>query len=127
MSDQSENAPEQFSVAVSAPPKEETQQERKRRGTNPKRQPRYSVILWNDNDHTYEYVIVMLRALFGHDRTRGMQLATEVDTRGKVIVLTTTREHAELKRDQIHAFGKDELIAHCVGSMSATIEPIPTE
>jgi len=30
-----------------------------------------------------------------------------VDTQGKVIVFTTTKEHAELKRDQIHAFGKD--------------------
>ena len=41
------------------------------------------------------------------------------------IVLTTTREHAELKRDQIHAFGKDPLIATCQGSMSASIEPMP--
>jgi len=127
VSDQPENAPEQFGVAVSAPPQEETEQERKRRGAKPKRQPRYTVILWDDNDHSYEYVILMLRALFGHDRPRGMQLATEVDTRGKVIVLTTTREHAELKRDQIHAFGKDDMVASCAGSMSATIEPVPTD
>ncbi len=40
-----------------------------------------------------------------------------------MIVLTTTREHAELKRDQIHAYGKDALIAACKGSMWATIEP----
>ncbi len=32
-------------------------------------------------------------------------------------------EHAELKRDQIPAFGKDDLIAGCKGSMSASIEP----
>ena len=35
----------------------------------------------------------------------------------------TTKEHAELKRDQIHAFGKDVLIPRCAGSMSASIEP----
>ena len=29
-------------------------------------------------------------------------MAEKVDTEGKVIVLTTTKEHAELKRDQIH-------------------------
>jgi len=40
-----------------------------------------------------------------------------------VIVLTTTFEHAELKRDQIHAYGKDSRISRCKGSMSATIEP----
>ena len=32
-------------------------------------------------------------------------------------MLTTAREHAELKRDQIHAYGKDALIAACKGSM----------
>lgn len=90
----------------------------------PKRQPRYNVILWNDDDHTYAYVIHMMQKLFGHPIEKGMQIAKEVDAQGKAIVLTTTREHAELKRDQIHAYGKDDLIAGCKGSMSSTIEPI---
>jgi ATP-dependent Clp protease adaptor protein ClpS len=81
------------------------------------------VILWNDEDHTYQYVIAMLMQLFGFPAEKGYLLAKEVDTQGRVILLTTTREHAELKRDQIHAFGKDELIEGCQGSMSATIEP----
>ena len=89
----------------------------------PRRQPRYHVILWNDDDHTYQYVIVMLRQLFGHPPERGWKLAKEVDDQGRVIVLTTTMEHAELKRDQIHAFGADHLIARSKGSMSASIEP----
>ena len=37
-------------------------------------------------------------------------------------MLTTTKEHAELKRDQILAYGKDDLISNCKGSMHATIE-----
>lgn len=127
MSDHPNNEPEEFSVAVKAPAEEATEKKSKDSGSKPKRQPRYNVILWDDNDHTHEYVILMLKTLFGHDRQRGMQLAIEVDTQGKVIVLTTTREHAELKRDQIHAFGKDDLIAHCAGSMSATIEPVPSD
>jgi ATP-dependent Clp protease adaptor protein ClpS len=54
-----------------------------------------------------------------------MQMAVEVDSTGRVIVLTTTKEHAELKRDQIHAFGPDPLSSReCVGSMSAIIEPV---
>jgi ATP-dependent Clp protease adaptor protein ClpS len=97
--------------------------ERRRR----KRQPRYHVILWNDDDHTYEYVVRMLRTLFGHSPATGFQMAREVDTQGRVIVLTTTLEHAELKRDQIHAFGADRLIARSQGSMSASIEPVPVE
>ncbi|MBN1910599.1 MAG: ATP-dependent Clp protease adaptor ClpS [Pirellulales bacterium] len=90
----------------------------------PKRQPRYQVILWNDEDHTYEYVIIMLRELFGHPMQTGFQLAQQVDTQGRAVVLTTTMEHAELKRDQIHAYGRDDAVKTSAGSMWATIEPI---
>lgn len=94
------------------------------RRQKPRRQPRYNVVLWDDDDHTYDYVIRMLKELFGFPSEKGRQLAQEVDTNGKVICLTTTLEHAELKRDQIHAYGKDQLIAKCKGSMSSTIQPV---
>ncbi len=87
--------------------------------------PPYNVILLNDDDHTYEYVIHMLQKLFGYPPEKGFQLACEVDTTGRVIVLTTTLERAEFKRDQIHAFGPDKQIPRCKGSMSAIIEPAP--
>ena len=89
-----------------------------------KRQPPYNVVLLNDDDHSYDYVIAMLQQLFGYPREKGFLLAKEVDTSGRVIVLTTTKEHAELKRDQIHAYGKDRIVDDCQGSMWATIEPI---
>ncbi len=89
-----------------------------------KRQPPYNVILLNDDDHTFHYVIAMLKQLFGYPEEKGYQMAVEVDATGRVIVLTTTMEHAELKRDQIHAFGADPLSSKdCKGSMSAMIEP----
>ena len=93
--------------------------------SRPKKQPRYHVVLWNDDDHTYQYVVAMLQKLFGHPPEKGYLLAKEVDSQGRVIVLTTTKEHAELKRDQIHAFGADRLLARCKGAMSASIEPEP--
>ena len=98
---------------------------KKLKGQNarPKRQPRYHVLLWNDDSHTYEYVIAMLKHIFGHPVETGLQLAETVDREGRAILLTTTLEHAELKRDQIHAFGKDPFIKDCSGSMSASIEP----
>lgn len=99
---------------------DEARQEKK-----PRRQPRYNVILWNDDYHTYQYVMVMLWDLFSHPLEKGYLLAREVDTQGRAIVLTTTREHAELKRDQIHAYGKDPDIRNSKGSMFATIEPAP--
>ncbi len=92
--------------------------------TQTKRQPPYNVVLLDDDDHTYEYVIVMLQQLFGYPREKGYLLAKEVDATGRVILLTTTKEHAELKQDQIHAFGPDPFSSRaCAGSMTAIIEP----
>ncbi|TWT47304.1 ATP-dependent Clp protease adaptor ClpS [Botrimarina hoheduenensis] len=86
-----------------------------------RRVPRYHVILWDSEDHTFEYVQQMLRELFGHSSQECVKLAKQVDAEGRAVVLTTTLEHAELKRDQIHAFGKDEERG-TAGSMSASIE-----
>ncbi|MDB5308739.1 MAG: ATP-dependent Clp protease adaptor ClpS [Gemmataceae bacterium] len=99
-------------------PDTETQEEQKT-----KRQPPYNVILLNDDDHSYEYVILMLKELFAHPFEKGFLLAEEVDKTGRAVVCTTSLERAELKRDQIHAFGPDSRIPRCKGSMSAEIEP----
>lgn len=93
------------------------------RQTRPRQAPRYHVVLLDDDDHTYEYVIGMLGKLFGTVEEQAFQLASEVDSSGRVILDTTTLERAELKRDQIHTFGRDWRIARCVGSMTAIIEP----
>lgn len=84
--------------------------------------PRYHVILWDSDGHSFEYVEKMLRELFGHTKEQCHKIAKTVDEDGKAIVLTTTKEHAELKRDQIIAYGKDELMKNCKGSMHSTIE-----
>lgn len=89
----------------------------------PKQLPNWHVVLLNDDDHTYDYVISMLGQLFAHPVEKAYQLAKQVDTQGRAICLTTHKELAELKRDQIHAFGKDQAIAASKGSMSATIVP----
>lgn len=89
----------------------------------PQIQPPYNVLLHDDDDHTYEYVVKMLCALFRVPVEQAFLMAVEVDTSGRVIVDTTTMERAELKRDQIHAYGRDSRISVCKGSMTATIEP----
>ena len=110
---------------VAEPVEQTVLKERREKKKKPKRQPRYNVILWDDQAHTPEYVVAMMQKLFGHPVEKGLQIAKEVDSSGRAIVLTTTKEHAELKRDQIHAFGKDPVIRTCKGSMSASIEPLP--
>ena len=108
--------------AVAAPAKPRKDKKAAQNRPKPKQQPRYHVILWDDDDHSYEYVVGMMRALFGHQTQYGFQIAKEVDNSGRAICLTTTLEHAELKRDQIHAFGHDPAIRRCQGAMSASIE-----
>lgn len=88
-----------------------------------RRQPPYHVILMNDDDHSFDYVILMLKELFAHPTEKGSQLAMEVHKTGRAVVCTTSRERAELKQEQIHAYGPDPSIPKCQGSMTAVIEP----
>ena len=111
------------SAAVAEPISETVRRKKTSSDKKPKRLPPYHVVLWNDDDHSYEYVIRMLHELFGHPAEKGFLLAKEVDSRGRAVVMTTTKERAELKRDQIHAYGKDDQIRGCKGSMKASIEP----
>lgn len=83
----------------------------------------WNVVLLNDQEHTYDYVIAMLGKLFGHPLEKAVKIAKAVDSEGRAVVFTTHREHAELKQEQIHGFGRDALMAQCKGSMSAVIEP----
>ena len=85
--------------------------------------PLWNVVLVNDDDHTYEYVIEMLGKVFGHSKDKALLMALEVDTLGRVIVDTTSKERAELKQEQVHAYGPDPRIPRSAGSMTAEIEP----
>ena len=90
--------------------------------TQTRQAPLYNVVLWNDDYHTYDYVILMLQKLFGYPIEQGYQMARTVDTQGKVIVYTGAYEPAEFKRDQIQAFGADPILKESIGSMFATLE-----
>ena len=86
-------------------------------------QPLYHVILLNDEDHTYDYVVEMLQKVFGMSEATAFGHAVEVDTKGTTIVLTCELSKAELKRDQIHAYGPDWRLPRSMGSMAAIVEP----
>jgi ATP-dependent Clp protease adaptor protein ClpS len=83
----------------------------------------YHVILLNDEDHSYDYVVEMLRKLFGFTESKAFSHAVEVDTRGTTVLITCELSKAELKRDQIHAYGADPLLTRSRGSMAALVEP----
>ena len=83
----------------------------------------YNVVLLDDDDHTYEYVVEMLVKLFAYSETNAWNRAVEVDTSGRTVVVTCELEVAEFGRDQIHAYGADRRMPWCKGSMSAVVEP----
>lgn len=91
--------------------------------TSDRVQPLYHVILLNDEDHTYDYVIEMLEKIFGFSESKALSHAIEVDTKGTTILLTCELEKAEHKRDLIHGYGPDWRLPRSLGSMAAVVEP----
>lgn len=91
--------------------------------TRPRQTPLWHIVLLDDDDHTYDYVMEMLGKLFHHPVQVAYGMACEVDSTGRVIVETTVLERAEFKRDQIHAYGADWRLERSRGSMSARLEP----
>jgi ATP-dependent Clp protease adaptor protein ClpS len=85
--------------------------------------PLYNVVLLDDNEHSYEYVIEMLQKLFLHSGSDAFRHAVEVDTTGRTVVITCGLLEAEFGRDQIRAYGPDWRMESSTGSMRAIIEP----
>jgi len=89
-------------------------------------EPLYHVILLNDEDHTYDYVVEMLTKLFSMSEAAAFRHTVEVDTNGSTILLTCELSKAEKKRDQIHSYGADWRLPRSLGSMAALVEPAET-
>lgn len=85
--------------------------------------PLYHVVLLDDDEHTYDYVVEMLSSIFCLSTDAAFRHAVEVDTVGRTVVMTCEREQAEFGRDQIHAYGADPRMMVSKGSMSAVVEP----
>lgn len=85
--------------------------------------PRYHLILLDDDDHSYEYVVDLLGHVFGYGRDKAFAIACMVDSTGRAVVETADETTVRHHQGQIHQFGADPRIPRCQGSMSAIIEP----
>ncbi len=83
----------------------------------------FHVVLLDDDDHTYDYVIEMLQKLFLLSAGAAFNHASEVDATGRTVVLTCELEPAEFARQQVHSYGADWRMPRSRGSMSAELEP----
>jgi ATP-dependent Clp protease adaptor protein ClpS len=90
------------------------------------RTPLYRVVLLDDDDHTYDYVIEMLQKIFIFSLDQAYRHAEEVDTCGRTVLITCGLPEAEFARDQIQAYGPDWRLPRSKGSMSAVVEPAGT-
>ena len=64
-----------------------------------RREPPYNVIILNDEEHTFDYVIELLCKLFRHPLATAQELTWKIHTTGRAVVFTTHKELAELKRE----------------------------
>jgi ATP-dependent Clp protease adaptor protein ClpS len=85
--------------------------------------PLFHVVLLDDDEHSYEYVVEMLGNIFFLSSETAYRHAVEVDSTGRTIVITCELAQAEFGRDQIHAYGADPRMAVSKGSMRAVVEP----
>jgi len=86
-------------------------------------EPLYNVVLLDDDDHTYDYVVEMLVKVFAISEGAAFQHAVEVDREGRTILLTCAWEQARQKQEAVHSYGADWRLERSKGSMSAVIEP----
>jgi ATP-dependent Clp protease adaptor protein ClpS len=85
--------------------------------------PPYHVILENDDHHTMEFVIDVLRKALGYPDEKAFLLMHEAHTKGRAIVWTGSREVAELKAEQIQSFHEIHPDGRKLGPLGVSIEP----
>jgi ATP-dependent Clp protease adaptor protein ClpS len=88
------------------------------------REPLFHLVLLDDDDHTYQYVIRMLGDIFGYSREKAFAIACMVDAQGRATLMTGAKSEVEVKQDAIHAYGPDPRLERSHGSMTAILEPV---
>jgi ATP-dependent Clp protease adaptor protein ClpS len=80
------------------------------------------VILLNDEEHTYHYVVELLTKVCGLNKTQAFRCAVEVDLTGRTPVFRGSREKCELIKQKIEAYGPDHRLTHSSSSMRAEVQ-----
>ena len=83
-------------------------------------------MILNDEEHTFPYVIECSSSSSG-TLPKAEELTWRIHTTGRAIVYTTHKELAELKRDQVIAYGADPGSRNSKGPLRCYVEPAPVE
>lgn len=65
----------------------------------------WKVVLWNDPVNLIEYVVWVLRSLFGHSEEKATELTMQVHHEGRAIVADGPLERAEVDCLRLHRHG----------------------
>ena len=90
--------------------------------TEQDKSPLFSIILFNDEEHTYGYVIEMVAKLFDKSQQEAFEIAYEVDYIGQAVVKTCPYEEAVVGCKQILKYGPDPILGYSRGSMKAIVQ-----
>lgn len=63
------------------------------------------VIVWNDPVNLMTYVTFVFQKLFGYSKEVATKLMLDVHNRGRAVVSSGTRDHAENDVTRLHAYG----------------------
>jgi ATP-dependent Clp protease adaptor protein ClpS len=97
-----------------------------REETRTRRLPPYHVVIANDDDHSIEFVVEVLKKVLGCPLERALQLTLEAHTSGRAVIWTGPKEVAELKAEQVQTFHEvRERDSQDLGPLTCTIEPAP--
>jgi ATP-dependent Clp protease adaptor protein ClpS len=117
---------DEMTVAVASPPLPKRRRKKRPADAKPKKQPPYAVVVLNDDEHSFEFVVETFSKVFGYPREKSFSLASQIHNSGRGIVWSGSREVAEFKRDQIRSCGPDFHAAKKVAfPLGVTIEPLP--
>ena len=98
---------------------------RARQESKPRRQPPYAVVLHNDDKNGMDFVVGVLKKVFGYSTTKAIWLMLRAHTTGQSHVWTGCLEVAELKADQLRSCGADpSMVEQGATKLHVSLQPL---
>lgn len=98
--------------------------EKQKAATKPARPPKFKVMLLNDDYTPFEFVIDVMRDIFGKTTEQAEVLATQIHQEGKGVCGVYIKDIAELKQTRAMQFARQE--GHPLQCVLAPDSPEPS-
>lgn len=90
--------------------------------TETRTQKAFKVVLFNDEDHTYDYVVEMLTHVCRMAKEQAFRCAVEVDMEGRTIVHYGSHEECARISAQITSYGPDHRLMRSRSGMNSEVQ-----